>query len=103
MQSDPQDVGFQDQQTSRDVIDKYVLDTLDVPSDVLKCLRASSVSDIISAQNQIFSNGTSVDPFISYAVPIVPTIDGDTVKGDFANLLASESLPMSVPVIIGNS
>ena len=98
LQSDPQNYPFESRAISRDVIGADALSILGC-SDVT-CARGKSISDIVAATTQVNANGMYLNAMVP-VTPLCPTIDGTWIQDDFSNLIASNSLPNPVDVIMG--
>lgn len=98
MQSDPQNYPFETRNVSQGIVGAYALSQLGCST--VECAQGLSVSQLVAATDQV----NNVAPFLNPAVPIpplAPTIDGTWVAGDWSALVASGTLPVTVPVIMG--
>ena len=100
IQSDPQSYPLESRSVSQNIVGSFALSQLGCNN--VACARALSLSEIISATQQTTVKGPGLDPSVP-VTPLSPTIDGTWVEGDFSALIASNSLPNSVDVIMGSN
>jgi carboxylesterase type B len=98
LQSDPMDFPLESRSISRDVVGANVLSQIGCST--VECARAQSVESLVNAGTQVCAVGLSLDPLVPIT-PLSPTIDGTWIAGDFSQLIASNSLPNRVDIILG--
>jgi carboxylesterase type B len=100
LQSDPQYYPIENRTISEGIVGQYALSQIGCTT--LECAQAASVATLVAATEATAANC----PFINVDIPVTPlspTIDGTWVAGDWSALIASNSLPNAVPVIMGIS
>jgi carboxylesterase type B len=98
LQSDPQSYPLETQSVSENVVGSYALGLLGCST--VECARGLSVSAIVSASDQTLQDGPGLNLSVP-VTPLMPTIDGTWVAGDWSALAASGSLPVQVDVVMG--
>lgn len=99
-QSDPQNFGFNNRETSRDLIGKSLLSILGCSN--LECVKNKSLNEIISAQYNLLANSSSSFPsHVNKAYLFGPVIDNQILFKDYGNSLKDGSLVNKVDTIIG--
>ena len=100
LQSDPMNYPLETRNVSQGIVGAYALGQLGCST--VECARGLSVSQLV----EITDTTNAVGPFLNPAVPITPlspTIDGTWVAGDWSELVESGSLPVTVPLMMGNT
>jgi carboxylesterase type B len=98
IESDPQMYPLEYRTVSRDIVGAFALEQLNC-SDVA-CVRSKNLTDILAASAATQATTPNLDPRVP-VTPFSPAIDGTWVKGDWSALIASNSLPNNVDLLIG--
>ncbi|KAK9390633.1 Alpha/Beta hydrolase protein [Lipomyces mesembrius] len=99
LMSDPMDYGFNKRSTSVNLITGMIYNATGC-SDI-SCMRGLSLTDILTAQAAVMSNGPGTYPEINSAQPFSPVIDNTLIMKDFSTYVERGNLPIQVPLIVG--